>query len=244
MEILLLIIIVVCIVGFLVFTKTGKRLRIRASGTADEMISKDASTPEGAAAYYNASIEKLRNNKAADYGRYTKLIGQIKSYEDQLLLLKKENMKLDLNINACVDKGDDNGAKQYLAQQSVNADKIETLKKGLVDLKNDSVQLEEILKNYDEQIAALTAEKETSVMTLEVSQTVQSLKASAGISTAEDDKMLNKVRDGVKKAKQEADGVRIAYEGSAEVQQKRLDKQLKDDEIQKKLDQLKADRKK
>ena len=30
---------------------------MRASGTADEIITKDASTPEGAKAYYNKAIE-------------------------------------------------------------------------------------------------------------------------------------------------------------------------------------------
>lgn len=244
MKILLLILIIVCVVGFLFFTTAGKRIRIRAAGTADEVASKDASTPEGATAYYNASIDKLKQDKATDYGRYTKIVGQIKSYEDQIMSLKKENMKLDMNINACLDKGDDNGAKQFLTQQSVNTDKIETLKQGLVDLKNSEAQLKEMLDQYDEHIEELIAEKETSVMTLEVAQTVQSLKAASGCSTSEKDKMLDKVRDGVKKAKQDADGVRIAYESSASVQQQRLDKQMKDDEVQRKLDQLKAARKK
>ena len=151
---------------------------------------------------------------------------------------------LQFSINACLDKGDDNDAKQFLTQQSVNSDKIETLKQGLVDLKNSEAQLKEMLDQYDEHIEELIAEKETSVMTLEVAQTVQSLKAVSGCSTSEKDKMLDKVRDGVKKAKQDADGVRIAYESSSSVQQQRLDKQMKDDEVQRKLDQLKAARKK
>ena len=56
--------------------------------------------------------------------------------------------------------------------------------------------------------------------------------------------MLEKVRDGIKKTKEEADGNKIAYENSATVQQKRLDKKMKDDKVQKKLDQLKAAKKK
>ena len=38
----------------------------------------------------------------------------------------------------------------------------------------------------------------------------------------------------------ESDGNRVAYENSTAVQMKRLDKKMKDEEIQKKLDQLKA----
>ena len=38
-------------------TKLGKRLWLRAKGTADEMMNQDASTPEGAKAYFNSAIE-------------------------------------------------------------------------------------------------------------------------------------------------------------------------------------------
>ena len=41
-------------------------------------------------------------------------------------------------------------------------------------------------------------------------------------------------------SKEESDGNRIAYENSSEVQKKRLDKKMKDDEIDKKLAALKA----
>ena len=47
--------------------------------------------------------------------------------------------------------------------------------------------------------------------------------------------MLEKVREGVQKTKEQADGTRIAYENSADVQMKRLDKRMKDEELQKKL---------
>ena len=57
-KILLLIIIVIAVVGFLFFTKTGKRVRLRASGTSDQLFEEDASTPSGAAAYYNTAIAK------------------------------------------------------------------------------------------------------------------------------------------------------------------------------------------
>lgn len=58
--------------------------------------------------------------------------------------------------------------------------------------------------------------------------------------SSEEEKMLEKVRDGVKKQKEAADGARIAYESSTTVQKQRLDKKMKDDEIDKKLQELKA----
>lgn len=56
-NILLLIIVVTLIIGFFFFTKTGKRVRLRASGTSDQIFEEDASTPQGAAAYYQAKID-------------------------------------------------------------------------------------------------------------------------------------------------------------------------------------------
>ena len=44
--------------------------------------------------------------------------------------------------------------------------------------------------------------------------------------------------------KEQADGTIIAYENSADVQMKRLDKRMKDEELQKKLNSLKAAKKK
>ena len=56
--------------------------------------------------------------------------------------------------------------------------------------------------------------------------------------------MLEKVRDGIRKTKEEADGSKVAYESSSTVQQMRLDKRMKDEEVDQKLQELKANRKK
>lgn len=61
----IIIIVILVLVGLCFFfnSKIGKRVRIRASGTANEAIQKDASTPEGAKAYYNAAIEKKEDEQ-------------------------------------------------------------------------------------------------------------------------------------------------------------------------------------
>lgn len=50
MTVLIIVILVMAAVVFFTTTKTGKRLKMRASGTADEIIGNDASTPDGAKA--------------------------------------------------------------------------------------------------------------------------------------------------------------------------------------------------
>lgn len=244
MKYLIVFIIVICVIALLFFTKTGKRLRLRASGTADEVITKDASTPEGAKAYYNTAISKKEEEYQKAHAIYAQMLGKIENYETQLRSLKKENMQLDLNITSCVEKNDDDGAKVYLTRQQEVTDKIDIIKEGVKELKENANLQDETLKDMFDELNKLKSEKETSILALETAQVTKSLKATPGISTNEEDKLLNKVRDGVKKTKEEADGNKIAYENSATVQQKRLDKKMKDEEIQKKLEQLKAARKK
>ena len=171
------------------------------------------------------------------------MLGKIENYEAQLLTLKKENMQLDINVNSCVEKNDDEGAKVYLTRQQEVTEKITIIKEALKELRENAILQDETLKNMFDELNKLKSEKETAILTLETAQVTKSLQATS-ISSNEEDKMLEKVRDGIKKTKEEADGNKIAYESSSSVQQKRLDKRMKDDEIQKKLDALKAAKKK
>ena len=68
---------------------------------------------------------------------------------------------------------------------------------------------------------------------METAQASKAFNVTPGVSSSEEEKMLEKVRDGVKKQKEAADGARIVYESSTIVQKQRLDKKMKDDEINK-----------
>lgn len=239
----LLVIVVLAILFFFLRTKTGKRLKLRASGTAAEAISKDASTPEGAKAYYNVAIEKKEEDLAKANVIYTQMLGKISNYEDQIRGYKKDLMKTEININSCVEKNDDEGAKVYLKEQQDLEEKVAIIKDALTGLKENAKLQEETVKGIRTQLSDLKAEKDNAVLTLETVQVTKSLQATTGVSSAEEDKMLEKVRDGVKKQKEAADGTKIAYENSASVQKQRLDQKMKDEEIEKKLAELKARKK-
>lgn len=244
MATFMIVILVIAAVILFTTTKTGKRLKMRASGTADEMISNDASTPDGAKAYYNSIISKKEDSYIKANSLYTQIEGKIQNYETQLRQLQKENMQMDLSVASCIDRNDDESAKAYLAKQQEVADKIETIKTTLKELKENRDVQKENLTALQEEIKSLKAEKDKAVFTLEAAETVKSLQSIPNTSTQEENKMLEKVREGVQKTKEQADGTRIAYENSADVQMKRLDKRMKDEELQKKLDSLKAAKKK
>lgn len=241
---IVLLIFLACLVGFLFFTKSGKRLRLRASGTADEVASKDAASPTGAKSYYNTAISKKEESYKSAFSIYTQMLGKIETYENQLRNLKKENMQLDINIDNCISKNDDSGAKVYLIRRQEIKDKIEIIREALKELNDNAAVQKEILDNLNTELDDLKAEKEKAVLILETAQVTKSLQATPGVSTSEEDKMLEKVREGIQKTKEEGIGNKIAYENSASVQQKRLDNKMKEDEIQKQLDQLKAAKRK
>ena len=239
----LLVIVVLAILFFFLRTKTGKRLKLRAPGTAAEAISKDASTPEGAKAYYNVAIEKKEEDLAKANVIYTQMLGKISNYEDQIRGYKKDLMKTEININSCVEKNDDEGAKVYLKEQQDLEEKVAIIKDALTGLKENAKLQEETVKGIRTQLSDLKAEKDNAVLTLETVQVTKSLQATTGVSSAEEDKMLEKVRDGIKKQKEAADGVKVAYENSTAVQKQRLDQKMKNEEIEKKLAELKAKKK-
>lgn len=239
----LLVIVVLAILFFFLRTKTGKRLKLRASGTAAEAISKDASTPEGAKAYYNVAIEKKEEDLAKANVIYTQMLGKISNYEDQIRGYKKDLMKTEININSCVEKNDDEGAKVYLKEQQDLEEKVAIIKDALTGLKENAKLQEETVKGIRTQLSDLKAEKDNAVLTLETVKVTKSLQATTGVSSAEEDKMLEKVRDGIKKQKEAADGVKVAYENSTAVQKQRLDQKMKNEEIEKKLAELKAKKK-
>lgn len=238
----IIIIVILVLVGLCFFfnSKIGKRVRIRASGTANEAIQKDASTPEGAKAYYNAAIEKKEDELQQENVRYQQMLGKISNYEDDLFHLKKDAMKADVNVNACVDRGDDEAAKVYLKEQQELNDKIDFIKNTLKEWKENADVQKEKVEVLQQQLNDLKAEKESAVLTLETAQVSKAFNVTPGVSSSEEEKMLEKVRDGVKKQKEAADGARIVYESSTIVQKQRLDKKMKDDEINKKLQELKT----
>lgn len=240
-EIVVLIAVVISIVLFIArTTQIGKRVSLRVAGTVDEAIQKDAATPEGAKAYYNAAIEKKEDELQQENVRYQQMLGKISNYEDDLFHLKKDAMKADVNVNACVDRGDDEAAKVYLKEQQELNDKIDFIKSTLKEWKENADVQKEKVEVLQQQLNDLKAEKESAVLTLETAQASKAFNVTPGVSSSEEEKMLEKVRDGVKKQKEAADGARIVYESSTIVQKQRLDKKMKDDEINKKLQELKT----
>lgn len=225
-------------------TKLGKRLWLRTKGAADEMMIQDAATPEGAAAYYNSAIEAKTDNYTKAVTMLGQMTGKAKTYEQQLRDYKKKKMQYDIDIKRFIDSGDDEAAKTCIRKQAEVDDKIQILKISVAELQSNIAIQQENVEILKEELESLKAEKEKTILELETSRTVQALKVNGNLATTEEDKMLEKVRDGVQKAKEAATGHKIAYENSDIVQQKRLDQRTRDADIEAKMQELKKAAKK
>ena len=217
----------------------GKRLWARITGAIDEAMNLDASTPEGAAAYYNAAIEAKEDQYKQAVSMLSQMIGKVETYEQQLRDYQKYRMQCELDLRKCIDRGDDDAAKIYIRKQAEIEDQIKTLKQNIPALQQNTSLQQEAVNNLNDEVENLKSEKEKTILTLETSQSIKSLKVSSYAATTEEEKMLERVRDGVQKSKEEATGHRIAYENSTDVQQKRLEQRMRDADIEAKLQALK-----
>lgn len=237
----------IILVAIVFFTKTviGKRLALRAKGTADEMLNQDASTPEGAKAYFNAAIEKKTREYEAANQTYIKMTGKLEEFKKQLRDFQKQDMQLNIDINNAVEKNDDNRAKMYLEKQETLAENMSVLKTNIAELEKSSKLQKESVDHLFDELSDLKDEKEKTIFKMETAETTAALKKSviSGVGSDETDKMLEKVREGAKKAQEEASGAQVLYESSAVVKERRAREQDKEDRINAKLAALKGSKK-
>ena len=202
----------------------------------------DASTPEGAKAYYNAAIDTKEDDYRKAEELRAQMLGKISEYERQLRDLQKKCMQDSLKTQQFIDQGNDDAAMTYLKSQQDTEKDIEVIKNAIKELKDNEIRQGEVVSELKEACEKLKKERDNAILTLETAQTTKSLQAT-NLSDRTEDKMLEKVRDGVRKTKEQADGVRISYDHSAEVQKKRLDKQVEEAELQAKLQEMKRRKK-
>lgn len=222
---------------FVTFTKIGRVFKVRAKGAAAEWIKKEASTADGAAAYYNAAIDRKMGfyRKAAQTDE--KMLGKISGYEMQLESLQKENREIEASAEILIKRGSDEDARILLQKQSGNEEKIILLQDALTTLRESERVQSGNVKQLYQQIEGLKTEKEKAVMALEIAQTTGSLHPTAADSP--EDEMLEAVREGVKLKQEQAAGRRIRFDTSPEAKQMKLTDLLKAERVEEKIRQLK-----
>lgn len=194
-----------------------EQLTAKFKGRTEEIMGKDATTPEGAKDYFNAAIQEkevLYNKAVASLSEVT---GKRELKKQELIQLKKQQMKYTQNIEQCLADNDEEKAMEYADKRSTVDTQIETAT--------------EVIKQLDEMVASQTQIKEAAELSLrqlkeEKKRTVYQLESDAQMielskslddlaTTNETDRMLEKVRDGAKKVREKAEGSRISVENSS-----------------------------
>ena len=242
---ILVVALIVVLVLFLIFNKPFlQQLLVKFRGRTDEIMRRDASTPDGARDYYNTVIrekEDLYNRASATYAEVS---GKLDSTKKDLYQANKDIMKIKQQLNMCVDDNNDNDAMLYANKLVTLESKIEVLKDVITELEEAQKHQKEVRDQAAVELQKLREEKERVVFQLEADhQTIalhQSLDAFA--TNNESERMLERGREGAKKTRERAQGSRIAYDTSAQAADNRMRQAEQNRNAQSVIDELKRQR--
>lgn len=237
-------VIILVVVAFIVNRKFFKQMVVKFRGRTEEIARRDAATPEGATDYFNNAIREKEELYGNAERSFIEISGKLDETEKEQYNLKKELMKIDKQINACLDANDEDGARSYAMRKITIQQKIDTLKETIEEFKKAKAQQEEIRAAVKQELDELKEEKERTIYQMEADQ--QIIKLHEGMNTSassnESDHMLERVREGAKKTRERAAGAQIAYDTSAEAQNRRLDNQARNREADELLAEMKRKR--
>lgn len=239
-----IILIAVIILALLLNKPFRQQLIVKFHGRTDEMMRQDASTPEGAKDYYNAAIREKEDfyNKAS--ATYAEISGKLDSTERDLYQANKDIMKITQQLNQCIDNNNDEDAMTYAMKKTTLENKVEVLKETIVEIKEAQKHQKEVRDQAASDLQKLREEKERVVFQLEADSQIIELHQSLDSIAAnnESDRMLERVREGAKKAREKAEGSRIAYETSSQAADRRLAREERDREARRMVEELKRQR--
>ena len=202
------------------------------------------STPEGARDYYNAAIREKEDfyNKAS--ATYAEISGKRDTAEKDLYQANKDIMRVTQQINACLDENKENEAMQYAMKKSTLENKINVLKDTIEEMKEAQTHQKDIRDQAAEELQKLKEEKEQVLFQMEAdSQIIELHQSMDSLNTNnESDRMLERVREGARKTRERAEGSRIAYDSSAQANERRLANSERERNARQILDDMKRQR--
>lgn len=217
---------------------------VKFRGRTESASEADAQTVSGARDYFNAAIREKQDFASKASMMYAEISGKVERTERDLYEANREIMKINQNLNRCIDENDDDGAMTYAMKKQTVESKIDVLKTTLAELKEAKVHQKEVRDTAEEELNKLKEEKERTLYQMEADAQMIELHQSLDSLTAnnETDRMLEKVRDGAKKTRERAEGSRIAYDTSAQATDRRFERAEQDRNARQIVEELKRQR--
>ena len=220
------------------------QLLIKFKGRTEEVMNKDAMTPEGAADFYNVAIQEKEQNYRKANQLFVEVTGKLDAAEKDLYDVTKQIARLDQNINSAIDAGKDDDAMVFQMKKENLLVKTDTLKNMIGELKESKQHQQEVKDQMAKELDDLKQEKEKTIFELQANDQIIKLHESmnAATSSSETDRMLEKVRAGANKTREMATGSKIAYETSTDTVERRAERSAREEEARKKIEELKQKR--
>lgn len=220
------------------------QLLIKFKGRTEEVMNKDAMTPEGAADFYNVAIQEKEQNYRKANQLFVEVTGKLDAAEKDLYDVKKQIARLDQNINSAIDAGKDDDAMVFQMKKENLLVKTDTLKNMIGELKESKQHQQEVKDQMAKELDDLKQEKEKTIFELQANDQIIKLHESmnAATSSSETDRMLEKARAGANKTREMATGSKIAYETSTDTVERRAERSAREEEARKKIEELKQKR--
>lgn len=218
-----------------------KQLLIKYRGRTDEIMSKDAMTPEGAADIFNNAIREKEEKYIKANQLYTEVTGKLETARKNLRQLQKEQMQKTQQCQNAVDNNNDQDAMVIAMRLETLKSNIEVLKQTITELEASVEHQKEVRDQLALEVTSLKEEKDKKIFELQAANQTIALHESIDevASSNESDRMLEKVRDGVTKAQEKATGSRMAYESSVSTQERRVEQRAKEESARKIVESMK-----
>ena len=153
-------------------------------------------------------------------------------------------MRVSQQITACLDENNEEEALQYARKKATLENKINVLKTTIDEMKDAQNHQKEVRDQVAEELQKLKEEKEQVLFQMEADNQIIELHQSMDElnTNRESDRMLERVREGAKKTRERAEGSRIAYDSSAQANERRLETAERDRNARQILDEMKRQR--
>ena len=242
-KFIILIILGLVVIALILNKPFRQQLLIKFRGRTDEIMNRDANTPEGARDYYNVAIREKEEFYDRAATSYAEICGKVDASEKELYQTQKESMKIDQEIKRCINDNNEEEAMEYAMKKETTEAKIEVLKNTIALLKESKDQQKEIRDAASRELKELKQEKERVVYELEANQQIIELHQSMdeNSTSSESARMLERVREGAKKTKEKARGSQIAYNSSAQAMDRRLEESSRQRSARETIEKMKRD---
>lgn len=217
MKLIVWIILGLTALALIIFPEFRKKIKVLTGGFLNVFVEDAAKTPEGAEAVFNQAIQEAQSNYNKAASTFNKLSGELKSAQDSIVKLTKEQQETEATCERLVKAGQYEDAEVYSARRSEILTEIEQKKECVARLTPMVADAKQIYDACGKKLTDLKRKKKETVSKLKMNGQIKDflgdldeLRKDTATS-----RMLDAVMEGSSDLQKEVDGARIVHESRA-----------------------------